>query len=115
MGYGDLNTFLDYPETECVALCDVDDEWLNKRAADVEKKNREKKYPHLYKDWRRVIDNKDVDVVIIGTPDHWHCLPTVWACQAGKRRICREAALQYDRGMQPDGKKPPVNITGSYR
>lgn len=33
MGYGDLNTFLDYPETECVALCDVDDEWLNKRAA----------------------------------------------------------------------------------
>ena len=42
MGYGDLNTFLDYPETECVAFCDVDDEWLNKRAADVEKKNREK-------------------------------------------------------------------------
>ncbi|WP_368320876.1 Gfo/Idh/MocA family protein, partial [Parabacteroides distasonis] len=83
MGYGDLNTFLDYPETECVALCDVDDEWLNKRAADVEKKTG-KKVPHLYKDWRRVIDNKDVDVVIIGTPDHWHCLPTVWACQAGK-------------------------------
>ena len=42
MGYGDLNTFLDYPETECVALCDVDDEWLNKRAADVEKKTGKK-------------------------------------------------------------------------
>ena len=91
MGYGDLNTFLDYPETECVALCDVDDEWLNKRAADVEKKTG-KKVPHLYKDWRRVIDNKDVDVVIIGTPDGLG-LPS------GKRRICREAALQYDRGM----------------
>lgn len=83
MGYGNLNTFLDYPETECVALCDIDDEWLNKRAADVLKRTG-KKVPHLYKDWRHVIDNKDVDVVIVGTPDHWHCLPTVWACQAGK-------------------------------
>ena len=83
MGYADLSTFLDYPEVECVALCDVDDEWLNKRAADVEKKSG-KRVPNLYKDWRRVIDNKDVDVVIVGTPDHWHCLPTVHACQAGK-------------------------------
>lgn len=83
MGYSDLNTFLAYPQVECVALCDVDDEWLNKRAADVLKKTG-KKVPHLYKDWRHVIDNKDVDVVIIGTPDHWHCLPMIWAVQAGK-------------------------------
>lgn len=83
MGFADLRTFLDYPETECVALCDVDDEWLHKRAADTEKITG-KKVPHLYKDWRRVIDNKDVDVVIIGTPDHWHCLPTLAACEAGK-------------------------------
>jgi predicted dehydrogenase len=83
MGYSDLNTFLDYPEVECVALCDVDDEWLNKRAADVGKKSG-KKVPHLYKDWRKVIDNKDVDAVIIGTPDHWHCLPMILAAQAGK-------------------------------
>ncbi|MDR1200594.1 MAG: Gfo/Idh/MocA family oxidoreductase [Tannerellaceae bacterium] len=83
MGYSDLNTFLDYPEVECIALCDIDDEWLNKRAADVEKKSG-KKVPNLYKDWRKVIDNKDVDVVIIGTPDHWHCLPMIWAAQAGK-------------------------------
>ncbi len=83
MGFGDLSTFLNYPEVECVALCDIDDEWLNKRAADVQKSTG-KKVPNLYKDWRRVIDNKDVDVVIIGTPDHWHCLPTIYACQAGK-------------------------------
>ena len=113
MGSGDLYTFLDYPETECVALCDVDDEWLNKRAADVEKKTG-KKVPHLYKDWRRVIDNKDVDVVIIGTPDHWHCLPTVWACQAGKDvyvekplsntieecNLMEKAARKYNRIVQ---------------
>lgn len=82
-GFYDLSTFLDYPNVECVALCDVDDEWLNKRAADVEKKTG-KKVKNLYKDWRRIIDNKEVDVMIIGTPDHWHCLPEVFACQAGK-------------------------------
>ncbi len=83
MGFANLKTFLEYPEVECVALCDVDDEWLNKRAADVQKQTG-KKVPNLYKDWRRVIDNKDIDAVIIGTPDHWHCLPMVWAAQAGK-------------------------------
>ncbi|MDR2811379.1 MAG: Gfo/Idh/MocA family oxidoreductase [Tannerellaceae bacterium] len=82
-GYSNLNAFLNYPEVECIALCDVDDEWLNKRAADVEKKTG-KKTPLLYKDWRQVIDNKDVDAVIIGTPDHWHCLPMVRAVEAGK-------------------------------
>ena len=106
MGYGDLNTFLDYPETECVALCDVDDEWLNKRAADVEKKTG-KKVPHLYKDWRRVIDNKERRCSHyryagpLALPSDGLGLPS------GKRRICREAALQYDRGMQPDGKSRP--------
>ena len=48
MGFADLNTFLQYPEVECVALCDVDDEWLQKRAGDVEKKTG-KKVPNLYK------------------------------------------------------------------
>ncbi|MPL85145.1 Inositol 2-dehydrogenase/D-chiro-inositol 3-dehydrogenase [bioreactor metagenome] len=113
MGWSDLNTFLQYPEVECVALCDVDDEWLNKRAADV-LKNTGKKVPSLYKDWRKVIDNKDVDVVIIGTPDHWHCLPMVYACQAGKDvyvekplantieecNLMEKAARKYNRIVQ---------------
>ena len=68
---------------ECVALCDVDDEWLNKHADDVQQQTG-KKAPNLYKDWRHVIDNQDIDAVIIGTPDHWHCLPTIMAAQAGK-------------------------------
>ena len=91
MGFADLNTFLQYPEVECVALCDVDDEWLQKRAGDVEK-NTGKKVPNLYKDWRKVIDNKDVDLVIIGTPDHWHFLPR-------KGCLCRKAAFEYHRRM----------------
>jgi predicted dehydrogenase len=47
------------------------------------KKKRQKK-PDTVKDFRRVLDRKDVHVVLIATPDHWHALPTVLACQAGK-------------------------------
>jgi predicted dehydrogenase len=83
MGFSDLTAFLDHPNVECIALCDVDESVLNKRAADVEKM-RGKKPANLYKDWRKLIDNKDIDVVIIGTPDHWHCMMMVAACEAGK-------------------------------
>lgn len=82
-GWSNLKTFLQYPEVECVSLCDVDDEWLQQRAAEVETISG-KKPGQLVKDWRKVIDNKDVDVVIVGTPDHWHCLQTIAACEAGK-------------------------------
>ena len=43
-----------------------------------------------FRDWRELIDNKDIDVVIIGTPDHWHCLQLVAACQAGKDVYCEK-------------------------
>ena len=89
MGWSNLNVFLDNPEVECVAICDVDDQPLNKRMADVEKKTG-KKPPHQYKDWRKLIDNKDIDVVIVGTPDHWHCLQMVSACEAGKDVYCEK-------------------------
>ncbi|MFA5651058.1 MAG: Gfo/Idh/MocA family oxidoreductase, partial [Proteiniphilum sp.] len=82
-GWTNLKTFLQYPGTECVSLCDVDDQWLYQRASELEEMTG-KKPPQLVKDWRRVMDNKDVDVVIIGTPDHWHCLQLVAACEAGK-------------------------------
>jgi len=83
MGFADLSAFLEHKQVECIALCDVDENVLNKRAADVEK-IRGKKPANLYKDWRQVIDNKDIDLVIVGTPDHWHCLMMIAACEAGK-------------------------------
>ena len=88
-GFADLTAFLDHPQVECVALCDIDENVLNKRAADVEK-IRGKKPANLYKDWRKLIENKDINVVIIGTPDHWHCLQMVAACDAGKDVYCEK-------------------------
>jgi len=82
MGQGDLDCFLLNPEVDCVVLCDVDDARIAKGIEVCEKRGRKK--PDTVKDFRRVLDRKDVDVVLIATPDHWHALPTVLACQAGK-------------------------------
>jgi len=60
-GFGDLRAFLQNPEVECIALCDIDETVLNRRAAGVEK-IRGQKPANLYKDWRRLIDNKDINV-----------------------------------------------------
>ncbi len=71
MGFSDLNGLLNHPETNCVALCDVDENVLNNRAAELAKKNIK---VQLYSDYRKLLENKDIDAVVIGTPDHWHCL-----------------------------------------
>lgn len=82
MGWADLTSLLKHPGVECLALCDVDSNILNSRAAELEKKSGKK--PLLYSDYRKLLENKDIDAVIIGTPDHWHCLVMVNACEAGK-------------------------------
>ena len=82
MGFGNLQNALKQPGVECGALCDVDSEVLERRSAEVTK--IQGKAPLLYKDYRKLMENKDIQAVIIGTPDHWHCLPFVAACEAGK-------------------------------
>lgn len=73
MGFANLEAFLKNPEVECIALADIDQSVLDTKAAKVQEITGNKP-KGLYKDWRKLIDNKDVDVVIVGTPDHWHCL-----------------------------------------
>ncbi len=83
MGWSDLNSMLkNNPDVVCTALCDVDSNVLTKKAADLEKNYTMK--ATQYGDYRKLLDDKNVDVVIIGTPDHWHCLQMIEACQAGK-------------------------------
>ena len=82
MGWSDLSDFMRHPEIDCVALCDIDQNILRNRAAEIEKSRS--KRPEVYTDYRKLLDRQDVDIVIIGTPDHWHCLQMTDACSAGK-------------------------------
>ncbi len=81
MGWSDLTAMLKNPDAECVALCDVDKNVLDKRVAELGQKDIKVK---AYADYRKLLEDKNVDAVIIGTPDHWHCLNMVEACEAGK-------------------------------
>jgi len=82
MGRGDLETFFLNPEVDCAVIADVDEAQMAEGLKVCEKAGRPK--PDTVRDFRRVLDRKDVDIVLIATPDHWHALPAVMACQAGK-------------------------------
>jgi predicted dehydrogenase len=69
-------------QAEYVALCDVDSSVLDGGVKTVEKKQG--KAPKKYKDIREALQDKEIDAVTIATPNHWHTLAAVWACQAGK-------------------------------
>lgn len=82
MGWTDLQAHQKIDGVTCTALCDVDRNVLEKRAGELEEQTDTT--PDLYGDYRRMLEDDDLDFVIIGTPDHWHCLQMVHACQAGK-------------------------------
>src|SRR5579884_3859604 len=70
------------PNTEIVAVCDIDESVLQNGAAMVEKVTNKK--PATYTDFRKLLEDKSIDAVSIATPNHNHTLQTIWACQAGK-------------------------------
>lgn len=88
MGRGNLRDMLRIPEVDCLAVADVDLRRVEASCSEVEK-NRGAR-PDGYQDFRRIIERPDIDMVIVGTPDHWHALPTVLACQEGKDVYCEK-------------------------
>lgn len=104
--------FSSFEDVEIAAVCDPDENVVAKAVKAVDK--RQKREPKCVKDLRHVFDDRDIHAVVIATPDHWHALATVWACQAGKHvyvekpishnliegRRMVEAARKYDRVVQ---------------
>ncbi|MBG9376395.1 Gfo/Idh/MocA family oxidoreductase [Panacibacter sp. DH6] len=89
MGWSDVRAILKNPEAQLVAICDVDKSVLDKRMAELAKENIK---PVIYGDYRKLLDDKNVDAVVIGTPDHWHCKIMVDAVAAGKDVYCEKPA-----------------------
>jgi len=89
-GRHDMTTFFKYDDKnlECPLICDVDDKQFEHAIHWLEQHG--KKRPETAKDFRTVMDRKDIDVLLIATPDHWHPLPVIHACQAGKDMYCEK-------------------------
>lgn len=81
-GGGVLNAFASQPDVDIKYLCDVDANVLESRTRQIEA--RTGKRPQPIADYRTALDDAGLDAIVIGTPDHWHALPTIHACQAGK-------------------------------
>jgi predicted dehydrogenase len=95
MGTGRLRSFLKHPDVEAAAVCDLDTTHVDRAVGIVEKASGKK--PETFHDFRKLLERKDIDAVMIATPDHWHALPTVQACRAGKD-VFVEKPLCYSIG-----------------
>ncbi|HYG20171.1 MAG TPA: Gfo/Idh/MocA family oxidoreductase [Ohtaekwangia sp.] len=82
MGWSNTHSILKIKDVDVTAICDVDSSVVQRRLADYSKLRTNK--PRTYTDYRELLNNKDIDAVIIGTPDHWHCKMMVDAVKAGK-------------------------------
>ena len=111
-GKNHISSLMNQKNVQVTTLCDPDIKVLDKRQKEFSKKYNEK--ISLEQDLRKVMDNKDIDVISIASPNHWHSLSVIWACQAGKDvyvekpgshniwegRKMVEAAQKYDRIVQ---------------
>jgi len=82
MGWANTDSLLKMDDVDLVALCDVDRSVTDRRLQDYKKQRSNK--PDVYGDYRELLERADIDAVVIGTPDHWHCRQMVDAVRAGK-------------------------------
>jgi predicted dehydrogenase len=116
-GWGHMRYFSDIEGVEVVAICDADRAHIEDRAKRLEKITGKK--PKTCLDMREIFDDKSIDAITSATPNFWHSLLTIWACQAGKDvyiekpvshniwegRKMVEAARKYDRIVQTGTQK----------
>ena len=84
MGWANVKAALKVPGVNLVAVCDVDKNVIGKRLEELGKTGTDTSKIKVYDDYRKLLAQKDIDAVIIGTPDHWHALIMIHACEAGK-------------------------------
>jgi len=84
MGWSDTRAILQHPGVNLSAICDIDQNVIAKRLKELGTMNIDASKVKTYSDYRKMLELKEVDIVIIGTPDHWHALQMIDACAAGK-------------------------------
>jgi len=113
-GKVDILRLIQVAPVEIVSLCDVDSKMLSDAADIIASRQASKKKPRLYKDYREMLKEKDLDIVEISTPDHWHALTAIEAMKAGADLYCQKpisvdvvegqamlaAARKYNRVVQ---------------
>jgi predicted dehydrogenase len=82
-GKVDLFRLLQVAPVRVVSLCDVDSRMLDEAAGLVAARQRSRQRPRTFRDYRQMLRQGDLDIVLVGTPDHWHALPTIAALKAG--------------------------------
>jgi predicted dehydrogenase len=89
-GKADLFRLIQVAPVEVVSLCDVDKRMLDEAADMTAQRQLSKKRPRMYGDYREMLKEKDLDLVLIATPDHWHALNAIQAMKAGADLYCQK-------------------------
>lgn len=95
MGTSRLNGFLKHADANPVAVCDLDSTRVDKAVERI--KAVRNTTPTTYKDFRKLLESKEIDAICVATPDHWHAIPLIQGCKAGKD-VFVEKPLSYSIG-----------------
>src|SRR5436305_10582199 len=89
-GKSDLFRLIQVAPVEVISLCDPDKHQLAEAATMVSQRQKSKKTPRTYTDYRKMLAEKDLDIVLVGTPDHWHALQMIAAVESGADVYCQK-------------------------
>ncbi len=103
-GKSHISAFGKNPNSTIAGICDPDEREIAKCVKWMDGMSMPK--PKTYTDVRKLLDDKSIDAISIATPNHWHSLMAIWACQAGKDVYCREALLPQLVGRPATGGAP---------